>query len=58
MTYPICANCLHSKSSHEKHNGHFMYCGVCFSLCELSEFDSKLKPTEYSEVVRIGVLKQ
>jgi hypothetical protein len=58
MTYPICGHCLHSKSSHEPHNGHYMYCGVCCSTCELKDFNATLKPTEYLEVVRIGAMKQ
>lgn len=57
-SYSLCGNCLHSKSSHEPHNGHFMYCACCFRLCEISEFEIQHKPTEYKEVVRIGALKQ
>lgn len=45
MTSRNCGKCLHDKLAHEKHNGHFMYCGICFSLCELQEFMTEHKPS-------------
>lgn len=54
MTYPsICGKCLHSKTIHEEHNGHFMYCGSCLSLCDKLEFDIVHKSTSLNEVIKI-----
>lgn len=44
--YLLCGNCLHSRSSHEPHNGHFMYCACCRSLCELDDFNKQHEPTD------------
>jgi transcription elongation factor Elf1 len=53
MTYKLCGHCLHSASSHEPHNGHFMYCAVCMALCETTEFNQELKPTDFNTVIDI-----
>jgi hypothetical protein len=58
MTYPICGKCLHAVSSHEPHNAKFMYCAICFKLCELEEFKEIHKPTELSKIMEISAKKQ
>lgn len=57
MTYPICGACLHSTLNHKEHNGHFMYCANCKSLCELSEYNMKHKPTDISILMWISANK-
>lgn len=42
----LCGDCLHSRDSHEKHNGHFMYCASCQKLCDLDEFYKVHKPSK------------
>jgi len=56
--YPICGKCLHAVSSHEPHNGHFMYCASCFILCELEEFQYVNKNTDITTLMEISVKKQ
>jgi hypothetical protein len=58
MTYQLCGHCLHGVSCHEPHNGHFMYCGVCFALCENSEHTTIHKPTSTEKVMEISAKKQ
>lgn len=58
MTYEICGECLHAVSSHEPHNGLFMYCGACFRLCDKDIFKQKHKPTDIQTVMEIGARKQ
>lgn len=58
MTYPLCGNCLHAISSHEPHNGKYMYCACCFSLCDKDEFERKLRPSSIETIMRIGAMKQ
>lgn len=55
FSYAICGDCLHSVSSHEKHNGKYMYCASCFKLCEIEEFNKVNKPTDMSKVIEIQV---
>lgn len=47
ISYPICGNCLHAKSSHEvfNHSNQYMYCGACFNLCPTNEFNFEHKPS-------------
>lgn len=42
----ICGDCLHARDSHEKHNGHFMYCSACMKLCDLDEYLKVHKPSK------------
>ena len=58
MILELCGKCLHNKLAHEKHNGHFMYCGSCFAICELQEFNQVHKPTDIETIMRIGASKQ
>jgi hypothetical protein len=54
----LCGRCLHNKLAHTPHNGHFMYCAKCQSLCDILDYEKKYSPTPIEEVMRIGVLKQ
>jgi len=56
--YSICGHCLHAISCHEKNTDEFMYCGVCFSLCDVEEFNYIHKPTGIQKVMEIGAKKQ
>ena len=56
--YPLCGHCLHATSTHEKHNGKFMYCGVCFTLCEIEDFEKINQPTSFEKTIKIGAKKQ
>jgi len=57
-TYPICGECLHAKSCHIEHNGHFMYCAVCFKVCELEDYNKENKPTDIQTIMEISAKKQ
>ena len=57
MTYPLCGNCLHAKSSHIRQNGLF-YCSCCYKLCEQEEYELKHEPTNIKIVYEIGAKKQ
>lgn len=58
MTYDLCGKCLHAKSSHTDDRGFFMYCAVCFKLCDLEEYNFKHKPTDKKTVWEIASKKQ
>lgn len=49
----ICGECLHSRESHEKHNGHFMQCAKCNKLCDLDAYLTVHKPTDLETTYRI-----
>jgi len=57
MTYPICGKCLHAKSNHSLAHG-FMYCAVCFKLCDTDEYDTIHKPTDSKTVFEMSAKKQ
>ena len=56
--YELCGKCMHSKESHIEHNGHFMYCGSCMSLCDKDEFSIKHKPTPLNEQVKLQLARE
>jgi hypothetical protein len=35
-----------------------MYCSVCFSLCDIDEFNEKIKPTPLSKLVEIQLARE
>jgi len=53
----ICGACLHDKESHEKHNGHFMYCANCKGLCDIDEYNIVNKPTDLVTLMWISANK-
>jgi len=57
MTYYLCGKCLHAKSSHTN-NHSFMYCLVCFKLCDIEEYNYKHKPTDIKTMMEIANKKQ
>lgn len=53
----LCGKCLHNRDAHEKHNGKFMYCASCMSLCDIDEFEIIHKPTSLQKIIEISAKK-
>lgn len=57
-TSTLCGKCLHARESHEKHNGHFMFCACCRKLCDIDDFLKVHRPTEESKLYEISAARE
>lgn len=56
MTYELCGDCLHARSSHSQVSETMMYCGSCQKSCDTDIFSLDHKPS--GSIVQDGVFMQ